>query len=254
MIVPPSFSTEEMLQRLTAFRAGLQESGLDALITQNQANVRYATGFRGEPRTLFLSQTEAILFTSFRTLPWANEQTGGLKGMLEIKTKPPMEEISRRFGTGKLSLGVDQTLSHSAFLSLSEKLPNHHVSVSSVIEKVRRCKSPAEIEHLIQSQRLNEEIFQAVLPLIRPGMTERAVQGLILSEMAQRENVDRFAFDPIVATGGNAWEIHHLPDDTPIQKDNLLLIDLGVGCSGLRLRHDARYCTWKTRSRDAGSL
>lgn len=97
---------------------------------------------------------------------------------------------------------------------------------------MRQIKSESEIKRLRRSQELNEEVFSAVLPLIKIGMTERTVQGLILSEIAHRDELDGFSFLPIVAAGSNAWEIHHLPDATPLQKGDLLLIDLGVTFQG----------------------
>jgi Xaa-Pro aminopeptidase len=85
-----------------------------------------------------------------------------------------------------------------------------------------------EVDRLRQSQQLNEAVFSAVLPRIRPGMTERGVQGLILSEIAAHEDLDGYSFSPIVAAGANAWEIHHLPDATPLQMGDMVIIDLGV--------------------------
>lgn len=222
------FSAQEMRSRLAAIRAHVHASGLQALITQNQANIRYATGFRGEPGTLLLTQDTALLFTSFRTLPWAQKQTQVLASELELSIDPPFPEILKRLAEPKLPIGVDQTLSHLRFLDLKRHFPPYHLQTCSSIEQTRRCKSPAEIELLAQSQQLNEEIFQAVLPRIQLGMSERVVQGLILTELAQRPEVDAASFAPIVATGGNTWEIHHLPDESEIRNNNLLLLDLGV--------------------------
>lgn len=39
----------------------------------------------------------------------------------------------------------------------------HRLSPSNVVEIVRRIKSPAEIERLRESQRINESIFDAIL-------------------------------------------------------------------------------------------
>lgn len=55
-----------------------------------------------------------------------------------------------------------------------------------------------------------------------------ACKGLILSEMAADEEVDGYSFTPIVAVGPNAWEIHHLPDNTVIKENDMILIDHGV--------------------------
>ena len=218
-----------MRDRLTRIRAAMTTHGHHALITSNPANVRYATGFRGEPHTLLLTQTEAILYTSFRTLPWAEAQTHLLQSEIELSTNSaPLTDIATRLAGQKLTITVDQTLTHSAFLHLQKQLPTHTLQTSDPIERCRRLKSPAEIDLLIQSQRINESIFTSVIPQITPGMTERTVQGIMLTEIAKRDEVDGYSFAPIVAAAGNAWEIHHLPDDTIIRKNDMLLLDLGV--------------------------
>jgi len=123
-------------------------------------------------------------------------------------------------------------MSHGNFLSLQSDFAPHSLEPADPIERVRQIKSPAEVALLQKSQRINEAIFNAILPLIRVGMTERAVQGLILAEMAATEDVDRYSFMPIVASGANAWEIHHLPDGSIVQRDQMLLIDLGIFYQG----------------------
>lgn len=223
------FSHQEMQERLRRIREEMASLGVDALITSNHANVRYASGFRGEPRTLLLTQDGAVLYTSFRSLPWAEAQTEPVAAGLELSTtEPPVDDMVRRLAGRKLSIGVDVALSHAGFLAMEARFSGHRLISADAIERVRRIKSAAEIELLEHSQRLNESIFSAVLPKIALGMSERMVQGLMLEEMAKREAVDGYSFTPIVAVGGNAWEIHHLPDDTRIQRDDMLLLDLGV--------------------------
>ena len=229
MPTPLPFTPAEMKSRLSTIRNQMAAQGIDALITRNQANIRYATGFRGEPHTLFLTAETAVLYTSFRTLPWAQRQTQPIQSQLELSTShSPIEDIASRLSSDTTHLGVDLTLTHLQFNTLAKQLSSTSLTPCSAIEHARRIKSPAEIELLTQSQRINESIFNAVLPQIKPGLTERAVQGLILTEIAQREEVDGYSFAPIVAAGGNAWEIHHLPDHTLIKANDILLLDLGV--------------------------
>ncbi|MFT6573661.1 MAG: Xaa-Pro aminopeptidase [Akkermansiaceae bacterium] len=224
-----SFSNSEMAGRLKRIRHSMTDLGLDALITTNAANIRYATGFRGEPRTLLITQNKAILFTSFRSLPWAEAQTANLGPAREISTEAaPLASIKNRFPKHPLALGVDHSISHNELLNWRAKLSPHEINPAFVIEQIRQIKSPAEIDLLQKSQKINEQVFNAILPKIRPGMTERAVQGLILAEIAANEDIDRDSFTPIVAVGPNCWEIHHLPDRTIIKPGDLLLIDLGV--------------------------
>lgn len=227
------FSSQEMSDRLRRIRTEMLSLGLDTLVTSNQANIRYATEFRGEPHTLLLTQDQAVLYTSYRTLPWAKEQTQVTQSHLELSTTAtPWEDIAQRLAHQKQQIGVDHTLDHLTFLKRKEQLSTHQLLPCDPIERTRRLKSASEIKLLEQSQRINESIFSAVLPAITPGMSERVVQGLILAEIAKREEVDNYAFAPIVAAGGNAWEIHHLPDDTLIQRDDMLLLDLGIVYQG----------------------
>ncbi|MDB4257797.1 aminopeptidase P family N-terminal domain-containing protein [bacterium] len=101
----------EMQERLRRIRVEALALGVDVLITSNQANIRYATGFRGEPHTLFLTAEEAVLYTSFRTLSWAESQTAGLQAELELSTaSSPMDDIVQRLGDDGAKIGVDQGL------------------------------------------------------------------------------------------------------------------------------------------------
>lgn len=229
MTSPFFFSSGEMKQRLARTLARMAQLELDALITSNPANVRYLTGFRGEPRTLFVTASEFLLITHLRTLPWAEAQANASYPFLEIETSTnPDDLIADRLSEPSLKIGVDKSLSPVALDQWTHALNSHSVEPCSVIEYVRQFKSPAEITLMEESQRLNESILAAVIPKIRPHMTERGVQGLILSEIAQREAIEKYSFTPIVAAGLNCWEIHHLPDHTVIGKDQMLLIDLGV--------------------------
>ena len=240
----------EMQERLSRIRAEAQALGVDVLITTDQANIRYATGFQGEPHTLFLTANEAVLYTSFRTLAWAERQTSSLRLELELSTAPsPMEDIVRRLSDGGVKIGVDQRLSHLGFQALEEKFSRHTLVVATPIERCRRVKSAAEIEILERSQRINESIFEAVLTHIKPGLSERAVQGIMLAEIALREEVDGYSFNPIVAAAGNAWEIHHLPDGTKIERGDMLLLDLGIVFQGYASDMTRTICMGKATPR-----
>ncbi|YCM44515.1 Xaa-Pro peptidase family protein [Verrucomicrobiaceae bacterium 227] len=223
-MIDRDFSDQEMSHRLARIREEMKRDGVDCLLSTDAATVRYATGFRGEPRTLFLSADEALLHTSFRTLSWAEAQT---KGIELSRAADPLDEIDRRLSGAKV-IGVDSRIPHHRWQELSARWNTAKVKPSAAIDRVRRIKSEDEIDLMRQSQAFNETIFEALLPQIQIGMTEREVQGLILSEIAACPEVDGYSFSPIVAAAGNAWEIHHLPDATPLRAGDLLIVDLGV--------------------------
>ena len=63
-------------------------------------------------------------------------------------------------------------------------------------------KSPAEIELLKTNWEMVSELFRNIIPQIRPGMTERHIEGLFMGEM-MRLGAESYvqSFSPMVASG-----------------------------------------------------
>ena len=63
-------------------------------------------------------------------------------------------------------------------------------------------KSPAEIALLKENWEMVSEMFRNVIPQIKPGMTERHIEGLFMAEM-MRLGAESYvqAFSPMVASG-----------------------------------------------------
>lgn len=236
-----------MSQRLARVRRQLEEHGYQALISTDPANIRYLTGFKGEPRTLLVTPDQFLLLTARRSLPWAIRQTATISDLLELSTAEEVPtEIARRLPNSPVTIALDASVSHASVLAWREELEPHRLKPGPVTETIRQIKSPAEVALLQESQRLNEAILAAVLPKIRPHMTERAVQGLFLAEMARRETVEGFAFTPIVAAGPTAWEIHHLPDTSVVGKDQMIILDHGVVYQGYASDMTRTVCLGKS--------
>ena len=116
---PPGFPAKEMSDRLACIRAEMAALKLDAMISTDAANIRYTTDFRGEPGTLLVTADALILYTSFRTLPWAEKQTQNLGAAIELCTTPaPLDDIRLRLSGGTIRLGVDRSVAHQEYLRL----------------------------------------------------------------------------------------------------------------------------------------
>jgi Xaa-Pro aminopeptidase len=189
-----------------------------------------------------MTNDDALLMTSFRSERWARSQTESFEVNCEAD---PVRRITGLIGRRELRIGVDWHITHHSLTGLRAAWPEQTVEPANCIEMIRRIKSEAEIRRLRQSQQINEALFATFLDRIRPGMTERAAQGLILAEMAAHEGGECPSFNPIVAAGPNAWEIHHQPDDTLLNKGGMVIIDLGVKFGG--------YASDMTRSICLGS-
>jgi Xaa-Pro aminopeptidase len=95
------------------------------------------------------------------------------------------------------------------------------------IEELREVKDSAELELLATACRISCQALSDVLPMIRPGLTERAL-GMALDRRMAELGADRPAFDTIVASGPNGAIPHHSPTDRPIRRGDLITMDFGA--------------------------
>lgn len=230
------FNKEEYATRLRRIRRQMDRDGVDALFVTGAHNVRYVTGFRGEPRALLLTADQVVLSTSFRCIPWAQAQTQNVELSTEVDA---VAGIKKRLPSAS-TVGIEREISHERFLQLQNELNGFDLKITPTIEAVRVLKSEAEIAIMREAQRIAEGIFAATLPEIRPGVSERFLRGQILCRIAEREELDGPSFGSIVAAGENAWEIHHQPEKRQIRDRDLIIIDMGVILQG--------YCSDMTRT------
>lgn len=105
-------------------------------------------------------------------------------------------------------------------------------------------KTPEEIGYLKQAAQLTQRILREIVPLLRPGATERDIAEEIACKM--RSLGSEPAFDTIVASGENGAEPHHVPDGRKFKSGDLITIDLGCKYNG--------YCGDMTRTFAVGQV
>jgi Xaa-Pro aminopeptidase len=111
--------------------------------------------------------------------------------------------------------------------------------VSGLVEKMRLIKDEDEIAKLRRSVHLNEEVFQEVYKIITPGQTEIDI-ALALEATMRRKGAESPSFETITATAARSALPHAVPGPVAIQKDQPLMIDMGLILDG--------YCSDMTRT------
>lgn len=99
-------------------------------------------------------------------------------------------------------------------------------------------KTREEIALLRQAAWYTQQVLRDIVPQLRPGISELDVAEEIAAKI-------RFlgldpAFEPIVATGENGAEPHHVPGDKKLAPGDMITIDLGCKYKG--------YCGDLTRT------
>ena len=94
------------------------------------------------------------------------------------------------------------------------------------LHDLRFCKSPLEVKQIKQAIEVTARGFRRVLRMVRPGVTEYEIEAEWAKEFIRRRC--KFAYTPIIASGGNACVLHYLQNDQTCRKGELLLMDVGA--------------------------
>jgi Xaa-Pro aminopeptidase len=95
----------------------------------------------------------------------------------------------------------------------------------------RRPKDAEELRRMRDAARATAAGFATVVPMIRPGATERAIEIEMEAEFF-RHGAERTAYDTIVGSGPNSGVLHFMPTDRAARRGELVLIDAGAEVSG----------------------
>lgn len=130
-------------------------------------------------------------------------------------------------------------LTHGMYLLLTDYLKGTPYverlsSSEKLVAALRGRKSPAEVERIRKACRQTEEIFAALTPKLRVGLTEKQVASLITKEMESRGLTPAWeeAQCPAVFTGPESAGAHAEPTDRSIVPGHIMNVDFGVKYEG----------------------
>jgi Xaa-Pro aminopeptidase len=206
----------------------LAAHSVDAFLISNLHNVRYLTGFTGSNALLLAMADEMVFFSDPRYRLQASKEvrektviaTGNL--FAAAITLASRKKVQR--------MAVEQT---TMTLAEAELLRGKFEirAAAGVIEGLRMVKDPEELARIRKSVQLNSETYEQAIGKARPGMREYELAAEIDYRM-RRLGAESTAFETIVATGPRSALPHARPSDARMEKDQLLLIDMGATLNG----------------------
>ena len=98
--------------------------------------------------------------------------------------------------------------------------------------ELRMQKDEAELANMQTAVNVAQNTLEAVLPEIKPGMTERELAAEITVGLLREGSDPQMPFSPIVASGPNSANPHAFPSDRQLESGDLLIIDWGANISG----------------------
>jgi len=268
------------IERLTEV---LEREGLDALVATSPANIRYATGFSSMVHELFqtpqfavwnrrstalvvpvidvpaivsdrLGVDHVVAFGDFVAAPGRGVEADRIAELTERRAVSAPEALAvalETVGAGTGRIGLDEgSLSPQTWELVAARLgAGRVVPAAAFFAWARRVKSPYEIECLERALHIAEEALNAVIQMLKPGVTEREAAAVFESEVLKR---DGMTYPSIFAMGERAAIPAPWPTDRALRPGDLVRFDVGciykgfcsnVGRTGVMGEPDRRQQT-----------
>jgi Xaa-Pro aminopeptidase len=220
-------------QRLAAKVA---ESGADAALITHLVNVRYLTGLASSNAALLVPAqgapaSRAVLATDTRYALTAERDCPDVELVTDRNVAAALVALAAGRGVRRLAFEA-HAMTVEDHAALSGAVPGVEFTPSGhTVEELRMTKDEAEIAEIASACRLTCRALDDVLESIRPGMTERQLAVCVERRMVDL-GAEKPAFDTIVASGPNGAVPHHVPSQRPIERGDLVIIDMGARVHG----------------------
>ena len=202
-----------------------------AVVIHDPANMFYLTeGYTGEGM-VYLSAARRVIITDFRYTEAAGRQAPGFACVMSTRDHPAEKCLAELCEAEQISELLCETnvLSVDAFEELRAAV-GEEVScepLNQAPQMLRRVKTPSELVRMRKAAAITCEAFEAILPKIRPGMTEKELR-IELDFTMLRLGADGVAFQTIIASGENGSLPHAVPGLRKLSPGDMITMDFGA--------------------------
>ncbi len=229
--------------RLERLRARFADAGVDAYFGVRREHMRYLTGFAladgeeknaGNSGQFLVAADEVVVLADSRYTLQARREATEARIFAAYRNLPARwAEFVGSVGAKRVAVEAD-LVSHAEWERLAAAAPDVElVAVEGWVEADRATKEPAELERIAAACAVADRALAALLPSIRPGVTERAL-ALELEWLMRTGGADALAFDVACLAGPEAALPHGSPGERPVIDGAVLLFDFGAEVAGYR--------------------
>jgi len=223
--------------RIEKLSALLAEEGLDAFFATSPITMGYLRGYHESGHERFLTLAISPRGHVRLICPALSESQARRVGIDDVVTwrdgENPLAHLERLASDWNLKSGilaVDDEMPAQMLLKMQATLPAALFKPGQpVVSRLMRNKDADELALLRKAGKIADDAFDAVLPRIRPGMTERELDQQLQDEMRRFGGRPAFC---IIAAGAASAEPHHLSDDTVIESSHVVVMDFGCSVEG----------------------
>ena len=213
----------------------------EGVLIHKPSNIFYLSGYTGEGLLAFGAGFRAIV-TDFRYTEQAERQAPGFQVLMVEKGVSHAMLAAKVFAEHEIKAVryEDDEVTVKAFEKLKKDIPGvEFAPLDGAPEKARRIKDEKERKRIEEACDISCRAFEAFLPKIKPGMTEKQLQ-LLLDYTLLEMGGEALAFNTIVASGVNGSLPHAIPSDKKVEIGEMITFDFGAKKGG--------YCADMTRT------
>jgi len=228
-------------ERLSNARKLMEKNDIDVLVLYGAENLQYLSGVT-DP-TLHSCGTivlpidgKPIMIVLWLDIEVARKQSQiqniNYVSCLPLDAKEcKVAEVLREFSTPRITVGVDD-LDFSEFEVLQNTFSNaKFVDASDMLSMLRFIKSDEEIKLIRKAAEISDYGMEAAVRALRVGATEIEVAAEAEYEMKKRGSWE-LKHPTLVASGKRTLLVHPYASEKRIEKNDLIVIDLGAVCGG----------------------
>jgi Xaa-Pro aminopeptidase len=232
-----------MSGRADRLAEAVAEQGLAALLITNLPNLRWATGFTGTNGMAVVGPDARLFFTDFRYVEQAADQVPDFERLRAGRDL--LADVGERL-SGRVGF-EDQWLSVRAYGRLEDAVGDgvELVGASGIVESLREVKEPHEIDAMRAAAAIADQAYAELAETGIAGRTEKQIAAALEVLMRELGAEDR-SFPAIVASGAHGALPHAVPRDVPVERDTLMIVDMGCVVDG--------YCSDCTRTFATGAI
>jgi len=228
-------------RRLERLRAKMAEAGVDGYFGVRRENTRYLTGFvlgdgeekvAGNSGWFLVTPDEVVLLADSRYAEQAAAECPDARiadVYHDLPARWPEIAAGRRRVAAEAGFIAQATWARLVVAAPSVEL----VPVEGWVEADRAVKEPEEIERIAAACAVADAALEALMPQIRPGVTE-AELALALEWAMRTSGAEALAFDVAVLAGPRAALPHGSPGARRVAAGQVLLFDFGAQVAGYR--------------------
>lgn len=215
----------------------------DGVFLNAPHSLRYFTGFCGGEGIALVLPEKRYLFVDSRYTVAAQAEAPDFE-VIEFGGSNRNLKIGERLEGVRSLVFEEQFLSVLEFRNLESAFEKIEWKCGSAkLETLRMIKNEEELNWLRKAEQIGVEAYEAVIPQIRPGISENEIAAELEYQMRKR-GAEGTSFETIAVSGYKTSMPHGKPDGKKVALGELVTMDFGCRLGG--------YCSDMTRTVSVG--